>query len=396
MKTNINIVLLYHHPYYLTLRPYNVGLYLSQRGYNISLILPCEKSFSKPTMRYINSRYTVYSCPTLFSGRYKKGADPLDLISRLSLLSRLDYDIVFAFDSRPTVILPALYGKFLRGVPLIIDWTDWFGRGGTIAERSGFIYRFVLGRIETFFEEYFRGFADSSTVICRPLEKRLRNMGYKKRVMYWPLGCQPRSEIDLNEVEGQQKLKLPKRKPLIGQVGTLFRSDAKLFFESYKLVKEKMDADLILIGTNNFEGSYEIPGDVLTTGKLSYDELLSYLSCCDIGAMPLKNNIANNGRWPSKLNDYLTAGVPIVATEISVVEELLKDCTFGETAKDNPIDFANKIVEMLSDRGKLRIYGENASKFAKNKLSWPKLIEELDMFLQETLEEHKAKLRLRL
>ena len=90
------------------------------------------------------------------------------------------------------------------------------------------------------------------------------------------------------------------------------------------------------------------------------------------------------------MNDYLTAGVPVVATEISVVKELLKDYAFGETAKDNPVDFANKIVEMLSDREKLRVYGENALKLARNKLSWPKLIDELDSFIQETIREHKG------
>lgn len=378
------------------MRPYNVGLHLNEKGYDVSLLIPAEKFTGLCKVKHVREGFRLYICSTILWGRLRKGADPLDLAIKTLLVRNLKYDLIFAFDPRPSVILPSVYGKLTKDVPLIIDWTDWLGRGGTAKERSGNLYNRIFGNIETFFEEYFRKYADRYTVICYPLKQRLRKLGYKRKVMYFPLGCHPVPEIYPDKTQIRARLKLPKKKKLIGQVGTLFRSDAELLFESLKLVREKMDVGLILIGTNNFEGSYEIPGDVLTTGKLSYDELLSYLSCCDIGAMPLKNNIANNGRWPSKLNDYLTAGVPIVATEISVVEELLKDCTFGETAKDNPIDFANKIVEMLSDRGKLRIYGENASKFAKNKLSWPKLIEELDMFLQETLEEHKAKLRLRL
>ena len=381
-----NILLLVHDWDYSPRRPYHVGLHLSRRGYNVSMLLPSETSLGKYRAKRINDRFTLHFCPTLLWGGFKKGTDPLDLVTKMHLVSKLKYDILFAFDSRPSVILPALYGRFLKRVPLIVDWTDWFGRGGTIAERAGGLYRFLFERVETFFEEHFRKYADSSTVICPILGKRLRALGYKKRIHLFPLGCHLSPLINVDRNSLRNKLGLPLNGPLIGCVGTLFPSDADLLFESFSYVRDKVDANLLLIGDNHFRQRYPIPEHAIVTGRVSSEDLQNHLACCDLGVMPLRNNIANNGRWPSKLNDYLAMGKPIVSTELSLVTELFQLCQFGEVARDTPDDFAEKICELLNDKERLELYGRNALTLASNHLSWPVLIDELDHFIRETVE----------
>jgi len=53
------------------------------------------------------------------------------------------------------------------------------GRGGTIAERSGKLFQYTFGLIETLFEEYFRRYAERATTICRALSQRLERLGYE-------------------------------------------------------------------------------------------------------------------------------------------------------------------------------------------------------------------------
>ncbi len=300
-------------------------------------------------------------------------------------MPKLNADLVYAFDSRPNVILPAVYIKLLRGIPLLIDWTDWFGRGGTISERAGKIYRFLFELIETYFEEHFRKYADGSTVICSTLEKRLRSLGYKNRILNFPLGCYANSQKKWNIGGYRIRMGLDPDLFMIGCVGTLLPSDADFLFQSFNLLSRQINAQLLLIGENIFKNRYHKPENVIETGRVSRSNLINFIHCCDIMVMPMKNNIANNGRWPSKLNDYLAAGKPIVSTSICVVEELMKFEKFGELAKDEPKDFSQKIIRLLRNRKHQEEYGRNANKLASSYLNWNVIMNQLNTFIMDFL-----------
>jgi len=53
---------------------------------------------------------------------------------------------------------------------------------------------------------------------------------------------------------------------------------------------------------------------------LPTSKVAAYLGASDLLLLPLLDTIANNNIWPSKLNDYLAAGRPIVSTRMTVVE----------------------------------------------------------------------------
>jgi glycosyltransferase involved in cell wall biosynthesis len=385
IEVNRHILLIGHNADYLPLAPYNMGLHLSKRGYRVSLLLPGQGfSFGWRT-QCVNDAFTLYFSPTLLGGPFRRGLDPLDLITKLYLITRVNCDVVFLFDSRPTVILPGVFSKKLNKVPLIIYWTDWFGRDGIIAERSGKLYRFLFERIETFFEEGFNRFADSYAVISPTLETRLRGLGYKKKVVFLPTGCNT-SPVKGYDVKALRKeLALPSDIPLVGCVGSLYPSDAKLAFASISLLRETMNMKLVLIGTNIYRNRYEIPKDVIETHALTKDHLYKYIGACDLMLMPLRKSIANNGRWPSKLNDYLIMGKPVVATDICIVSELFKVAKFGEIANDEPGDFADKIQGLMRDKQARDEYSSNAYRLAANVLSWAAVVDKVDLLISETL-----------
>jgi perosamine synthetase len=98
---------------------------------------------------------TIVAAPDLLWGALRSGWDPYSALVRALWLLPHRYDIVHAFECRPTVLLPAL----LAGRPparLIMDWCDWFGAGGSVEERPNPLIRTVLRPVETVFAERFR------------------------------------------------------------------------------------------------------------------------------------------------------------------------------------------------------------------------------------------------
>src|SRR5260370_1646863 len=120
----------------------------------------------------------IIEYPALFPGRVRSGWDPVDTLARTISVIRREFghlDIVHAFDSRPTVILPALLLAKTASTPLIMDWADWWGRGGTIEARDTTRFtRVAVRRVETWFEESFRHRAARTTVISTGLANRAR------------------------------------------------------------------------------------------------------------------------------------------------------------------------------------------------------------------------------
>jgi glycosyltransferase involved in cell wall biosynthesis len=381
---NKRILLIHHNPdNYEWLAPYQMGLHLSQKGYDVSLLVPSDSRSLSWQTKQVCDRFKVYLSPTLLPGRFRKGLDPLDLITKIRIIRRNEFDVIFLFDTRPTVVLPGVYAKLSKKIPLIIYWTDWFGRNGIISQRSGRVYRFLFEGIETFFEEYFRRFADSYAVISPTLEKRLRGLGYKKRVVFLPLGCDlPTTARDPEAL--RRRLNLPEDAFVVGCVGSLLPSDAELAFKSIDILRKSIDVKLLLIGQNIYRTRTQIPPDAIETGTVSKETLYDYVSACDAMLMPLRKTVANDGRWPSKLNDYLCMGKPLIATDICVVNELLKRSKFAEIADDNPTDFAEKVRLLLMNKEALARDGANAIQVVSDVLSWSSVVDTVESLVEHT------------
>jgi hypothetical protein len=78
----------------------------------------------------------VVEMPDLLTGSLRSGWDLWNTVHRLQWLRGAHFDLVHAFEARPTVLLPALYLKYRQQTPLVFDWADWLGRGGSVEERA--------------------------------------------------------------------------------------------------------------------------------------------------------------------------------------------------------------------------------------------------------------------
>src|SRR5690606_29779506 len=158
-------------------RAFHLGRELVQRGHEVMLVTTSERARLQ-VREEETAGVRIVEMPDLWWGPARTGWDPYNTLRRIRRLRAYAFDVVHAFDSRPAVVLPALRVAVDSGAPLVMDWADWWGRGGRIQERSGWLVRTFFGPVETWFEESFRGRAAGATVICSALGERLRAMDY--------------------------------------------------------------------------------------------------------------------------------------------------------------------------------------------------------------------------
>jgi glycosyltransferase involved in cell wall biosynthesis len=301
------------------------------------------------------------------------------------------FDLVHGFESRPTVIFPALYWQRLRHVKLILDWCDWFGKGGSVEERPNPIVRAVLRPFETFFEDRFRVYADGITEFSSFLHRRAVALGVPpERVIHISNGSSLDELYPIPQDEARAALGLPQDVPVIGYIGAIFQRDALLMAKAFNaLHKIRPDARLLLIGYFNVEIEpwLDDPDAVWRTGIIPYEAINGYLGACDVCWLPLRDTGANRARIELKLNDYMAVGKPVVATDVGDGADWIRRGKFGLLAPDDPEVLANQVLALLDDPEKREVLGCRGRRMAEAEFRWDDIAVGLEQFYIRVLED---------
>ena len=205
---------------------------IASLGHSLTLIATSRTKDLK-VRRFEQNGVRFLTTPSVLWGKPRHGADPVDTLFRIGTTMKEQYDVVHAIDSRPTVILPALAVSRRCRCPLVMEWTDLFGDGGTITERSSRIYAYTLGHVESFFEHFFRKYADRAIPISTTLEDRLVAGGYpKKNILLQRVGCDTRKHRPQDKQECRRSLGLPPDATILCYVGNIYPADMTLLLES--------------------------------------------------------------------------------------------------------------------------------------------------------------------
>jgi glycosyltransferase involved in cell wall biosynthesis len=332
---------------------------------------------------------TIVETPDLLWGALRSGWDVWDCLRRILWLHSHDFDLIHVFDTRPTALLPALFLRSRRRIPLVMDWEDWLGRGGSVEERTNPIVRTVLRPVETFFEERFRTRADGTTVICTALREKAIALGVPpETIALLRDGADTEGLQPLDRDTCRRALGLPTGVPVIGFIGAIFFRDALLMGHAFDLIRTAVpSARLLLIGYVNIavEDLVKKRETIIRTGFVDYATMNRCLSACDVCWLPLRNSGANCGRWPMKLNDYMCVGRPIVATAVGDVTQVMQEYEIGLLAQDTPEDLARKVLELLAGPERRAYLGRNARQVAQDVFDWRLRAAELEMLYEEIL-----------
>lgn len=333
---------------------------------------------------------TIFESPDLLFGPLRSGWDPLNVLARIRWLRHKRYDLIHSFESRPVNILPAIYQQNNTQAKLVLDWCDWFGRGGSVEERPNWLIRTVLRPIETFFENNFRTRAEGTTVINSFLKERAISLGVESEsILILPNGSDTQLLRPIPKDEAREKLGLSTDIPVIGYIGAIFKRDAQLMAQAFDLVW-RMDskAKLLIVGYCNIaiEELVQEPQAILRTGQIQYEQISLYLSACDICWLPLNNSGANRGRFPLKLNDYMAVGKPVVVTAIEDIANLVQQGDFGLVTDFNPEDIAQKTGRLINNPELLESMGRRARQLAEEEYTWDQMGANLGRFYQRLTE----------
>ncbi len=323
--------------------------------------------------------------PDLLWGVGRTGWDPWDTLMRTLWIRRHQFDTIHTVDTRPAVSLPALFGRKPSGAAWIVDWTDWWGRGGATTERDGWLIRTLIGPLEQFFEEKPRPYADGTVVISHALRTRAESLGIDgKEILYLPPGADRDSIRDTPRDTVRARFKLDPAGRYIGYLGNIYQRDADLLFDTL-LQLEASDAKLIMVGDPGCDVHESVKDRVTVTGRLPFEDMLDYLSACDVLALPLSDTIANRGRWPSKVNEYVAVGRPTVACDVGDVANLLRDNDIGLLVRPEAGDFAARLDELLSDPVRAEAMGNRAREIARTTYSQDAMADKLEEFYRKTI-----------
>lgn len=128
-----------------------------------------------------------------------------------------------------------------------------------------------------------------------------------------------------------------------------------------------------ILGRGKYEGElrklssdYKVNEYIHFIGKVKYSDLPLFFCKADIGLCTLFPTELIKYSFPLKAIEYMSSGLPVIATDIGDLGELIKNGECGITIEYNINDFVNKTLDMIADKDKIRLYGENGKKLAIN------------------------------
>ncbi len=364
-------------------RALNLARYLVEFGHKVTLVAMSDDQLFRFRFRD-DEGVRIIESPDLLPGMLRSGWDLWDVLRRIGELRNQDYDLVHAFECRPVAIYPALFMHKKRSIPLVTDWGDWFGRGGSVEERQNPLLRSVLRPVETYFEEKFRPLAQGTTVINTVLRDKAIALGLSPdSVLLLRNGSDTQRIKPLPMVEARAQLGFAQDVPIIGYIGSIFHRDAVLMADAFlRILKVHPRAQLLAAGyfDADIEAMTGKPDAILRTGSISYDRIGTILSACDLCWLPLNDSGANRGRWPIKLNDYMAAGCPVATTSVGDLQDFVIDNGIGVAAAANPQALGECVLALLADPAKRRVMGTKARLLAEMAYSWETITRQLEEF----------------
>ena len=373
-------------------RAYHFSRLLAAGGNQVTLLATSPQNKLHFTISQETGFELVLS-PDLFSGTLRSGYDPWNTLRRMAWLRNRKYDIVHAIEARPTVVFPARLAARQSHAPLIFDWADWFGRGGSVEERTNPFLRYLLRPMETYFEEHFRPGADGNTVINSTLYHRAIELGINPgQLLLLPNGSDTQRITPIPKNVARTQRELGQDRKIIGYVGTIFRRDAEFMAAAFDLLQTLAPGTRLLVMGRcpvDIRELVKYPEHVEMTGIVEDTEMIELMACCDLFWLPLTDSTANRGRTPLKYTDYLAAGRPIIATAVGDISQVFKHGEVGLLTPSDPESFARTTAELLNNPDQMHGMGIAARKMAESDYTWDHLAASLLNFYTQTLK-HSA------
>jgi glycosyltransferase involved in cell wall biosynthesis len=188
------------------------------------------------------------------------------------------------------------------------------------------------------------------------------------------------------------------RTPIILYIGTLADwQGLEVLIKALPKIMEQKTVQLQIVGRGRSRQrkilskqirKLGLEGSVSIRPAMPHHEVPALISEADICVAPLGLNDRNvtQGACPIKVLEYMAAGRPLVASNMPIVRELVREDVDGLLFSPNdPDDLARQVLALLNDEALSKRLAESASKRALTKFTWhesqKKLLKVYERFL---------------
>lgn len=299
-------------------------------------------------------------------------------------------DVIFCFGVSPvTLCLPAIFYKYILRKPLVFWvqdlWPESISAVGAIQSQKllnvvGKLVRFIYKRCDLILTQ-------SEAFIPSILQWGAD----KKRVHYIPNWADPFKE-NSNQPEWISQLPKGFRVAFAGNIGKA--QDVPTILAAAEILKKDSEIKWILAGDGSEKKWLDeeiikrnLQENVYTVGKKNYDDMLPFFKNSDALLVTLTDQYIFSLTVPSKVQAYMSAGQPIIASLAGEGARIVKKANCGVSCSPQSAEkLAEAVVEMKNySQEKRAQLGKNGYQFFLNNYKRDLVIDQIEIFFKNLI-----------
>ena len=337
---------------------HNIACQMS-KCFNVVVCVPKYKGETT-----IKSEYLVIGAKSLYLSKLKVGYSPYPEQDRkfTSYLKKLKIDIIHFHSPFAMGKFAAKLGKS-RKIPVFATFHSQYEIDFKMITKSAVLTKFLLLNVVKIFN-----MADAVFTMYEFSKKIAEKYGIKVPIYLIPNGTNMRKLDDLEAIkEIERKYNLKQSVPMLVSVGRLVRvKNLELMIEALGILKERdFNFIAIIVGTGSLLKSLKQKAEKLGVGQniiftgyvAKLNDLLALYARADLFLLPSMYETCSLSRIEASVQ-----GTALLAINETVSASIIKDGENGYICENNAESFADKIIEIFSDRNKLKKVSEKAQK----------------------------------
>lgn len=272
-------------------------------------------------------------------------------------------------------LLPNFLISKIKKIPLVYDSHEYF-IGVPELEKNGFARKIWLAIEKWIFPKLKHVFTVNQSIAELYQKQYNININIVRNI---PL----KRLTTISKTREELGLPMDKKILILQGAGINIDRGVEELVQSMQWIKNSI---LLIIGNGDIIESLKTKTDELQLNekvkfinRLSYNELINYTANADLGLTVDKDsNLNYKFSLPNKLFDYISAGIPVLASNLPEVKRIVEKYKVGEILySHNPEIMAQTIENMLNNKEKLLEYKAN-TKIAATELCWENEEKELN------------------